>query len=115
MQLQDTKGKEIAQTISHLHHESASEEDSDTEQLRRDKDMHKNLASLQENVGSPGGSASELGYSACNCRNLVHYANGMQRKPKRVRDSTYHKEKMLLCKQAEKGRSTSSKAIDWLS
>ncbi|GKC29294.1 hypothetical protein Tco_1036588 [Tanacetum coccineum] len=25
------------------------------------------------------------------------------RKPKRVKDSTYHKEKMLLCKQAEKG------------
>nr|GFA79578.1 hypothetical protein [Tanacetum cinerariifolium] len=28
---------------------------------------------------------------------------GNQRKPKRIKDFTYHKEKMLMCKQAEQG------------
>ncbi|GJR94947.1 hypothetical protein Tco_0267121, partial [Tanacetum coccineum] len=40
-------------------------------------------------------------------QNFLKHRNRMlditPRKPKRVRDSTYHKEKMLLCKQAEKG------------
>ncbi|GKE99594.1 hypothetical protein Tco_0022945, partial [Tanacetum coccineum] len=31
-----------------------------------------------------------------------HYAKEY-RKPKRVKDYTYHKEKMMMCKQAEKG------------
>ncbi|GJX97364.1 hypothetical protein Tco_0353162 [Tanacetum coccineum] len=33
---------------------------------------------------------------------MVDTIQGMRRKPKRVKDSTYHKEKMLMCKQAEK-------------
>nr|GEZ13862.1 hypothetical protein [Tanacetum cinerariifolium] len=36
------------------------------------------------------------------------------RKPKRVKDSAYHKEKMLLCKQAEKGVSLQAEQYDWL-
>ncbi|GJR78349.1 hypothetical protein Tco_0149134 [Tanacetum coccineum] len=36
------------------------------------------------------------------------------RKPKRVKDYTYHKEKMLLCKQAEKGVSLQAEQADWL-
>ncbi|GKE30668.1 hypothetical protein Tco_1446052 [Tanacetum coccineum] len=36
------------------------------------------------------------------------------RKPKRVKDSTYHKEKMLLCKQAEKGVPLQAEQSDWL-
>nr|GEV91767.1 hypothetical protein [Tanacetum cinerariifolium] len=35
-------------------------------------------------------------------------------KPKRVKDSTYHKEKMLLCKQAEQGVPLQAKQYDWL-
>ncbi|GJS84039.1 hypothetical protein Tco_0750580 [Tanacetum coccineum] len=35
-------------------------------------------------------------------------------KPKRVKDSTYHKEKMLLCKQAEKGVPLQTEQSDWL-
>ncbi|GKA76010.1 hypothetical protein Tco_0782388 [Tanacetum coccineum] len=35
-------------------------------------------------------------------------------KPKRVKDSTYHKEKMLLCKQAEKGVPLQAKQSNWL-
>ncbi|GKC32562.1 hypothetical protein Tco_1039856 [Tanacetum coccineum] len=35
-------------------------------------------------------------------------------KPKRVKDSTYHKEKMLMCKQAEKGVQLQAEQSDWL-
>ncbi|GKB45957.1 hypothetical protein Tco_0896710, partial [Tanacetum coccineum] len=36
------------------------------------------------------------------------------RKPKRVKDSTYYKENMLLCKQAKKGVPLQAKQSDWL-
>nr|GEY19402.1 hypothetical protein [Tanacetum cinerariifolium] len=36
------------------------------------------------------------------------------RKLKRVKDSTYHKEKMLLCKQAEQGVPLQAEHVDWL-
>nr|GEU51207.1 uncharacterized mitochondrial protein AtMg00810-like [Tanacetum cinerariifolium] len=37
-----------------------------------------------------------------------------QWKPKRVKDYTYHKEKMLLCKQVEKGVPLLAEQADWL-
>ncbi|GKA97758.1 hypothetical protein Tco_0825652 [Tanacetum coccineum] len=36
------------------------------------------------------------------------------RKPKREKDYTYHKEKMLLCKQAEKCVPLQAEQADWL-
>ncbi|GJW66817.1 hypothetical protein Tco_0121241 [Tanacetum coccineum] len=42
--------------------------------------------------GQFGNQRAEFGHFAKECK-----------KPKQVKDSTYHKEKMLLCKQAEKG------------
>ncbi|GJV53674.1 hypothetical protein Tco_1449415 [Tanacetum coccineum] len=41
-----------------------------------------------------------------------HFAKECK-KPKRVKDYTYHKEKMLFCKQAEKGVPLCSKQADW--
>nr|GEZ03847.1 retrovirus-related Pol polyprotein from transposon TNT 1-94 [Tanacetum cinerariifolium] len=64
--------------------ETASEEDNDPEQAQRDKDM-------------------EFGHFAKECRKL-----------KRVKDSAYHKEKMLLCKQAEQGVPLQAEQYDWL-
>nr|GEX09481.1 hypothetical protein [Tanacetum cinerariifolium] len=75
------KGKEIAKPITPPS-EIASEEDIDPEQSQRDKDMQKNLALI----------AKEFRHFAKECI-----------KPKRVKDSSYHKEKMLLCKLAEQG------------
>ncbi|GJR84553.1 retrovirus-related pol polyprotein from transposon TNT 1-94 [Tanacetum coccineum] len=42
-----------------------------------------------------------------------HYAKECK-KPEWVKDSTYHKEKMLLCKQAEKGVQLQAEQSDWL-
>ncbi|GKB44268.1 integrase, catalytic region, zinc finger, CCHC-type containing protein [Tanacetum coccineum] len=43
----------------------------------------------------------QTGIKCFNCKEFCHFAKEC-RKPKRVKDSIYHKEKMLLCKQAEK-------------
>nr|GEV12744.1 hypothetical protein [Tanacetum cinerariifolium] len=48
-----------------------------------------------------------------NCKEFGHFAKEC-RKPKRVKDYTYHKEKMLLCKQAEKGVLLQVEQVNWL-
>nr|GEW82394.1 retrovirus-related Pol polyprotein from transposon TNT 1-94 [Tanacetum cinerariifolium] len=47
---------------------------------------------------------------------LVAQAHGVlgNRKPKRVKDFAYHKEKMLLCKQAKQGVPLQAEQYDWL-
>nr|GFA99042.1 hypothetical protein [Tanacetum cinerariifolium] len=59
-----------------------------------------NVAGTREKVGSPVVQQSRI--QCFNYREYRHFAKEC-RKPKRVKDSTYHKEKMLLCKQAEQG------------
>nr|GEY76354.1 hypothetical protein [Tanacetum cinerariifolium] len=133
------KGKEIAKPITPPF-ETASEEDIDPEQGQRDKDMQKNLALIEkyfkkiykptnnnlrtssnlrnknvdttpwENVGSPVVQQSEI--QCFNCKEFGHFAKEC-RKPKRVKDSAYHKEKMLLCKQAEQGVPLQAEQYDW--
>nr|GEY83544.1 hypothetical protein [Tanacetum cinerariifolium] len=123
------KGKEIAKPITPPS-ETTSDEDSDPEQAQRDKDMQKNLSLIakyfkkiykptnnnlrtfsnsrnknvdttpRENIGSP--VVQQSGIQCFNCKEFGHFAKEC-RKPKRVKDSAYHKEKMLLCKQAEQG------------
>nr|GEZ73696.1 hypothetical protein [Tanacetum cinerariifolium] len=123
------KGKEIAKPITPPS-KTASEEDSDPLQAQRDKDMQKNLALIAkyfkkiykptknnlrtssnsknknvdttpwEKVGST--VVQQSGIQCFNCREYGHFAKEC-RKPKRVKESAYHKEKMLLSKQAEQG------------
>nr|GEZ41294.1 integrase, catalytic region, zinc finger, CCHC-type, peptidase aspartic, catalytic [Tanacetum cinerariifolium] len=57
-----------------------------------------NFFGAREKVGSPVVQQSGIQYF--NCREFGHFAKEC-RKLKRVKDSVYHKEKMLLCKQAE--------------
>nr|GEZ49374.1 hypothetical protein [Tanacetum cinerariifolium] len=134
------KGKKIAKPITPPS-ESASEEDNDPEQAQRDKDMQKNLAliakyfkkiykptnnnlktssnsrnknvdtTLRENVGSL--VVQQTGIQCFNYKEFGHFAKEC-RKPKRVKDSTYHNEKMLLCKQAEQGVPLQVEQSDWL-
>nr|GEY87368.1 retrovirus-related Pol polyprotein from transposon TNT 1-94 [Tanacetum cinerariifolium] len=118
-------GKEIAKPIT-TPYELAFEEDIDPEQARRDKDMQNNLALIvkqfgnqrtmnvagaRENAGSP--VVQQSGIQCFNCKEFGHFAKEC-RKPKRVKDFAYHKEKMLMYKQAEKGVPLQAEQYDWL-
>nr|GEU44073.1 retrovirus-related Pol polyprotein from transposon TNT 1-94 [Tanacetum cinerariifolium] len=70
-----------------------------------------NVAEARENVGSP--VVQQSGIQCFNCKEFGHFAKKC-RKPKRVKDSAYHKEKMLLCKQAEQGVLLQAEQYDWL-
>nr|GEZ14766.1 hypothetical protein [Tanacetum cinerariifolium]GFA39167.1 hypothetical protein [Tanacetum cinerariifolium] len=59
-----------------------------------------NVAGAKEKVGSK--VVQQSGIQCFNCKEYGHFAKEC-RKPKRVKDSAYHKEKMSLCKQAEQG------------
>ncbi|GJX34430.1 hypothetical protein Tco_0245987 [Tanacetum coccineum] len=96
---------------NHTTFESASEEDSDPEQAQKDKDMQKNLALIAKyfkKLYKPTNNNIRTSSNTRNknvdttLRNVVIMLRNAE-KPKWVKDSTYHKEKMLLCKQAEKG------------
>nr|GEV97494.1 hypothetical protein [Tanacetum cinerariifolium] len=57
-----------------------------------------NVAGARENICSP--VVQQSGTRCFNCKEFGHFAKEC-RKPKKVKDSAYHKEKMLLCKQAK--------------
>nr|GEZ15558.1 hypothetical protein [Tanacetum cinerariifolium] len=106
----DAQRKEIAKPITPPS-KSASKEDNDPEQAQRDKDMHKILALIAnyfKNIYKPNNNNLK---TSSNSRNKN--VDTTQR-PRRVKDSTYHKEKMLLCKQAEQSVPLQPEHVDWL-
>nr|GEW08216.1 hypothetical protein [Tanacetum cinerariifolium] len=70
-----------------------------------------NVVRARENVGSL--VVQQSGIQCFNYKEFGHFAKEC-RKLKRVKDSTYHKEKMLLYKQAEKGVPLQAEQYDWL-
>nr|GEU48930.1 hypothetical protein [Tanacetum cinerariifolium] len=70
-----------------------------------------NVAGARENIGSL--VVQQFGILCFNYKEFGHFAKEC-RKPKRVKDFAYHKEKMLLCKQAEKGVPLQAEQYDWL-
>ncbi|GKB40465.1 integrase, catalytic region, zinc finger, CCHC-type containing protein, partial [Tanacetum coccineum] len=69
------------------------------------------VVGTRETVGSP--VVQQTGIQCFNCKGFGHYAKEC-RKPKRVKDYTYHKEKMMMCKQAEQGVPLQAEQADWL-
>ncbi|GKD05973.1 hypothetical protein Tco_1180947, partial [Tanacetum coccineum] len=120
------KGKEIAKPVT-PQSESVSEEDSDPKQAQKDKDMQKNLALLAKyfkrlykptnnnlkipHQGSP--VVQQTGIQCFNCMGFGHYTKE-HRKPKHVKDYSYHKEKIMMYKQAEHGVPLKAEQVDWL-
>nr|GEV22437.1 hypothetical protein [Tanacetum cinerariifolium] len=70
-----------------------------------------NVAGIREKVGSQ--VVQKTGIQCFNCKEYGHFAKECK-KPKRVKDSAYHKEKMLLCKQTEQGIPLHVEQYDWL-
>nr|GEY13286.1 hypothetical protein [Tanacetum cinerariifolium] len=70
-----------------------------------------NVAAARENVRSK--VVQQSGIQCFNRKEYGHFAKEC-RKKKRVKDSAYHKEKMLLCKQAEQGVPLQAEQYDWL-
>nr|GEV13622.1 integrase, catalytic region, zinc finger, CCHC-type, peptidase aspartic, catalytic [Tanacetum cinerariifolium] len=70
--------------------------DNQSAQFRNRRTM--TVVGARENLGSL--VVQQTGIQCFNCKEFGHFAKKC-RKPKRVKDFTYHKEKMLLCKQVE--------------
>nr|GEY60323.1 hypothetical protein [Tanacetum cinerariifolium] len=83
--------------------------DSQSRQFRNQRKVNVDVA--RENVGSQ--VVKQSGIQCFNCREFGHFAKEC-RKLKRLKDSAYHKERMLLCKQAEKGVPIQAEQYDWL-
>ncbi|GJW84738.1 retrovirus-related pol polyprotein from transposon TNT 1-94 [Tanacetum coccineum] len=62
-------------------------------------------------VGSP--VVQQTGIQCFNYKGFGHYAKECK-KPKCVKDYSYHKEKMMMCKQAEQGVPLQAEQADWL-
>nr|GEY57653.1 hypothetical protein [Tanacetum cinerariifolium] len=92
--------------------DTASKEDNDPEQAQRDKDMQKNLSLIEKYFKKIYKPTNNNLRNSSNSRNKN--VDTTPRKPKSFKDSVYHKEKMLLCKQAEQGVPLQAEQYDWL-
>nr|GEZ82168.1 hypothetical protein [Tanacetum cinerariifolium] len=69
-----------------------------------------NAAGARETIGTT--VVQKYGIQCYNCKEYGHVARECQ-KTKRLKDATYHKEKMLLCKQKEAGFQLNVEQVDW--
>nr|GEW32637.1 hypothetical protein [Tanacetum cinerariifolium] len=83
--------------------------DNQAEQFRNQRTL--TVVGARENVRSL--IVQQTGIQCFNCKKFGQFAKECT-KPKRVKDFTYHKEKMFMCKQAEKGVPIQAEHVDWL-
>ncbi|GJW68820.1 integrase, catalytic region, zinc finger, CCHC-type containing protein [Tanacetum coccineum] len=98
----NTRNKNVNTTLRYKN-------DNQTRQFRNQRTM--TVAGARETIGSP--VVQQTGIQCFNYKEFSHFVKEC-RKPKRVKDSTYHKEKMLMCKQAEKGVPLQAEKSNWL-
>nr|GEW92057.1 hypothetical protein [Tanacetum cinerariifolium] len=98
----NTKNKNVNTTPSYKN-------DNQNRHFRNQRTM--SVAGARETVGSQ--VVQQTGIQCFNYKEFGHFAKEC-RNPKRVKDSMYHKENMLLCKQAEKGVPLQAEQSDWL-
>nr|GEW18996.1 hypothetical protein [Tanacetum cinerariifolium] len=95
---------------------------SNTSRVNQDNSLMINRSAGYENqrIGNAAGARETVGLTVVqksgiqcyNCKEFGHVAWECQ-KPKRAKDATYHREKMLLCKQEEAGIQLNVEQADW--
>nr|GEW20223.1 putative ribonuclease H-like domain-containing protein [Tanacetum cinerariifolium] len=98
----NSKNKDVGMT-------SQFKNDSQSGKFRNQRTV--NVVAAREKVGST--VVKQSGIQCFNCWEFRHFAKEC-RKTKRVKDSVYHMEKMLLCKQVEQGVLLQAEQYDWL-
>ncbi|GJT44167.1 hypothetical protein Tco_0952882 [Tanacetum coccineum] len=110
---------------NHMHSTSKASLPTVIQQTTRDKGKRKNLALIAKYFKKLYKPTNNNLITSSNTRNknvdttprilvFCFCKRGECRKPKRVKDFTYHKEKMLLYKQAEKDVQLQAEQSDWL-
>ncbi|GKF34590.1 retrovirus-related pol polyprotein from transposon TNT 1-94 [Tanacetum coccineum] len=82
------------------------------EEMSKEKEIYKptnNNLRTSSNTSTP--VVQKSGIQCYSCKEYGHVSRECQ-KPKRVKDATYHKEEMLLCKQKEAGVQLNAEQAD---
>ncbi|GJW78169.1 hypothetical protein Tco_0139851 [Tanacetum coccineum] len=110
--IQSTRHK--GKITKQLHLQSiCTKNNNDPEQAQRDKDMQKNLALLAKYFKRLYKPTNNNLRTSSNSRNKTEDTTP-RRSQSNVKDYSYHKEKMMMCKQAEQGVPLQAEQADWL-
>nr|GEX44356.1 retrovirus-related Pol polyprotein from transposon TNT 1-94 [Tanacetum cinerariifolium] len=116
------RGKAIVNSLSPIYDQEPSMVVEDGEIANQDNSLRINRDAVYDNqrLGHVAGARKTVGTTVVqksgiqcyNCKEFRHIAKECQ-KPKRAKDATYHKEKMLLCKQGEAIIQLNAEQANW--
>nr|GFB72729.1 hypothetical protein [Tanacetum cinerariifolium] len=113
------RGKALVTSPQPIYDQESSMGDDDDE-TSKDKEIDKLMALISLSSGNVAGARETVGSSMVqksgiqcyNCKEYGHVGRECQ-KPKRAKDTAYHREKMLLCKKEEAGIQLNAEQADW--